>query len=241
MFAKYMQSQGNSCALGALRRGLKWLALWVVLGSGPSVALPAHAPRRPILTVTVMPSPGPTRVTGPVLASVDPSQAPLPGQATATAPTQAASGGRVAELHTQRELGEFLVIRKNGDRIEGSSGSLEAARLTGVSVDGRTLDISRDDIHTLYLKEGSLAGQMALYGAGVGLAFSSLVLLRAGLDDRQFFDRDGAGTVSVALIGGSTALGALIGLAVGASKSDWRVEPVVVPGQQFSLHLAASL
>ena len=34
---------------------------------------------------------------------------------------------------------------------------------------------------------------------------------------------------------------ALIGLAIGAGKSEWRVEPVMVPGQRYSLHLAASL
>lgn len=186
MTAKHMQSLGNSCVLGALRRGMKWLALLVVLGSGPSVAQPAHAP-------------------------------------------------------TQRAFGEFLIINKNGDRIQGRSGSLDAARLTGVSEEGRQLDISRDDIQTLYLKEGSLAGRMALYGGGVGLAFSSLVLLRVGIDDPRFFQQKGAGTVSVALIGGSTALGALIGLAIGAGKSEWRVEPVVAPGQQYSLHLAGSL
>lgn len=207
-----MQVQGKSCVLGTWRRGLKWLALLVVVGCAPRAQMLAG-----------------------------PSQEPAPSQATLAVPTQDCSDGTVAEPRAQRDFGEFLVIRKNGDRIVGRSGSLAAARLTGVSVEGRQLDIAQDDIRTLYLKEGSLAGKMALYGAGLGLAFSSLVLLRVGIDDPHFFQRDGAGTVSLALVGGSTALGALIGSAFGAAQSQWRVEPVVVPGQQYSLQLAGSL
>jgi hypothetical protein len=141
----------------------------------------------------------------------------------------------------QRAFSEFLVIRKNGDRINGSSGSLAAARLTGVSMEGQPLDIAQDDIHTLYLRDGSQAGEMALYGGGVGLVLSGLVLLRVGLDNPELFRQPSAGTTSLALVGGSTALGALIGFAVGAAKPHWRVEPVMVPGQRYSLHLSASL
>ncbi len=170
-----------------------------------------------------------------------PSQTPSTSEATPAAPTQPASDSPVAEPHAQREFDEFLVIRKNGDRIKGRSGSLGAARLTGVSMEGQSVDIAQDDIQTLYLKEGSMAGELALYGAGVGLVLSGVILLRVERDTPEFFHQDGAGTASLALVGGSTALGALIGLAVGAGKSQWRVEPVVVPGQQYSLHLAASL
>jgi hypothetical protein len=140
-----------------------------------------------------------------------------------------------------RTLSEFLLIRKNGDRIEGRSGSLTATQVTGISVDGQRLDILRDDIHALYSKEGSQAQAMALCGAGVGLVFSGSVLLRLSNESPHFFDSSNNINASLAFMGGSTVLGALIGLAVGSGVSTWRVEPLVAPGQQYSVHLALSL
>jgi hypothetical protein len=107
-------------------------------------------------------------------------------------------------------------------------------------VDGQRLELLPDDIGTLYRKEGSLAGKMALYGAGAGLAFSGIGLLSAGVENPDFFKDTPLG-VCAAFVGGSTLLGALIGLAIGAGQTQWSVEPLVAPGQQYSLHLSHPL
>jgi hypothetical protein len=174
----------------------------------------------------------------PVLAQ---ASAPPEPDAERSAPHHLVTEGPIAEPDVQRTFGEFLLVRKNGERIEGRSGSLTAARLSGVSAKGGQLDVLPDDIQMLYVRDGTHAGEIALYGAGAGLAFSGLVLLRLQLEDPKFFRHDSAAPISLALVGGSTALGALIGLAVGAAKPRWRVEPLVVPGQRYSLHLAVSL
>ncbi len=50
-----------------------------------------------------------------------------------------------------------------------------------------------------------------------------------------------AGPVSLGLLGGSAALGALVGLAIGTGQSRWSVAPLVAPGQQYSLNLSHPL
>ena len=140
-----------------------------------------------------------------------------------------------------RALGEFLVIARNGERIEGHGGRLTATRFTGISERGQPLDLPPEEITTLYRKEGSRAGVMALYGAGAGLVISGAVVLKTSLDAPELFRDDNALRVSLVAMGGSTLLGALIGLAIGAGQSHWSVQPLVAPGQQYSLLLSRSL
>jgi len=140
-----------------------------------------------------------------------------------------------------RPIGEFLLLRKDGGRIEGHGGSLAASRFTGLSAQGAPLDIAQEDIQVLYRKEGSQAGVMAAYGAGAGLALSGIIVLRTYLEAPSAFRNPDVTNVSLAVMGGSTVLGAVIGLAVGAGQSNWRVEPLVAPGQKYALHVSLSL
>ncbi|NMO13512.1 hypothetical protein HPC49_09800 [Pyxidicoccus fallax] len=159
------------------------------------------------------------------------------GSRQAQAPTRNAASAP----DDSRELGEFLLLRKDGERIEGRDGSLSAARLTGSTADGKQLDVLREDIKTLYRKEGSRAGTLALAGAGTGLLVSGLIVLRVHVDNSDVFRDDRATAVSAAVIGGGTLLGALIGLAVGAGENDWRVEPLVSADQEYSVQLTLPL
>lgn len=140
-----------------------------------------------------------------------------------------------------RAVGEFLLISKQGERIKGHGGSLTSTRFTGISADGQKLDFASDDIGTLYRNEGSYAGHGALYGGGLGLALSGIILLRASNGDANFFRHEAVQRVSLGVVGGTTLLGALIGLAVGAGQSRWSVQPLVAPGQQYSLNLSHPL
>jgi hypothetical protein len=169
------------------------------------------------------------------------AQAGEAGTAQTDSATQTAAGNAAPASDEPRTVDEFLLISKNGDRIAGRDGSLTANRFTGISSDGKKLDFLPDDIGTLYRKEGSEAGKMALYGAGIGLVFSGVVLWRASDGNPDFFRHELVQRVSLGLVGGSTALGALIGLAVGAGQSRWSVEPLIAPGQQYSLHLSHPL
>jgi hypothetical protein len=140
-----------------------------------------------------------------------------------------------------RTLDEFMLISKGGARVEGRDGSLTDSHFTGVSKEGLRLDFRPEEIEILYRKNGTQAGAMALYGGGVGLAISGLTTLRVAMEyPRDFADN----RVKLGLglfVGGSTLLGGLIGLAVGAGRDRWSVEPLVVPGQQYSLNLSHPL
>lgn len=140
-----------------------------------------------------------------------------------------------------RAVGEFLLISKTGERIKGHGGSLTTTRFTGISADGQKVDFLPDDIGTLYRNEGSYAGHGALYGAGFGLLLSGTILLRASNFDLSFFRDETVQHVSLGVVGGTTLLGALVGLAIGAGQSRWSVQPLVAPGQQYSLHLSHPL
>jgi hypothetical protein len=140
-----------------------------------------------------------------------------------------------------RTLGEFMLISKGGARVEGRDGSLSASHFTGVSKEGLRLDFRPEDIEVLYRKDGTQAGAMALYGGGVGLAISGVTTLRVALAYPNSFRDNNVKLGFVAFVGGSTLLGGLIGLAIGAGKDRWSVEPLVVPGQQYSLNLSHPL
>ena len=172
-----------------------------------------------------------------VLSTLSAEPSPQPAVAHAPAAESTAAPAAIA----QRTFDEFLVIRKDGERIEGRNGALSDARLTGTAPGGARVELLRDDIKTLYSKEGSQAGVMALCGGGVGLALSGITLLRLGLDNPTLFNSESASGVALGFVAGSTALGALIGLAVGAGTSNWRIEPVVLPGRQYSARLSLSL
>lgn len=169
------------------------------------------------------------------LVTSTPGEAQTPAGDTTNAWTDAPAPG------DPRPIDDFLVILKNGERIQGSGGALSAARFTGTSNEGRHLTLFPDDIETLYRKDGSRAGPMALYGAGVGLAISGSAILGTALAYPKDFTDPTVLGVSAAFIGGSTVLGALIGLAIGAGQDRWSVAPLVTPGQQYSLLLSHSL
>lgn len=169
------------------------------------------------------------------LVTSTPSEAQTPAEDTATARSDAPAPG------DPQPISEFLVVLKNGERIEGSDGALSGVRFTGTSNEGRHLTLLPDDIETLYRKDGSRAGPMALYGAGVGLAISGVSILTTAVYYPKAFTDVRVLGGSAAFIGGSTLLGALIGLAIGAGQDRWSVAPLVAPGQQYSLHLSHSL
>jgi len=164
-----------------------------------------------------------------------------PPTAQTASETQPAPGSAAPASDEPRPVDEFLLIHKDGARISGRGGSLTATRFTGTSSDGEKIDLLPDDIGTLYRKEGSEAGKMTLYGAGVGLVLSGIILWRASDGNPNFFRGELIQRVSLGIVGGSTALGALIGLAIGAGQSRWSIEPLVAPGQQYSLHLSHPL
>lgn len=145
------------------------------------------------------------------------------------------------EADPTRPVDDFLLILKSGERIEGRDGALTASRFTGTSKEGRHLTLLPDDIDTVYRKDGSRAGPLALYGAGIGLAISGVSILSAAVSYPDAFSDSRVLAGSAAFIGGSTLLGALIGLAIGATQPRWSVEPLVAPGRLYSLQLSHSL
>lgn len=167
--------------------------------------------------------------------------ASIPSEAQAQAGDTPTAQTAAPEADPPRPVDDFLLILKSGERIAGRDGALTASRFTGTSNEGRHITLLPDDIDTVYRKSGSRAGPLALYGAGIGLAISGVSILSAAVSYPDAFSDSRVLAGSAAFIGGSTLLGGLIGLAIGATQPRWSVEPLVAPGRLYSLQLSHSL
>jgi hypothetical protein len=148
--------------------------------------------------------------------------------------TPAPGGGRTFE--------EFVVIRKDGQRLAGRDGALSGDRLIGTSDLGKPVDVPAEDIKTLYSMHGTMAEPMTLTFAILGLVASGGgVLADAVFNHPRVFQEPDFAPVALGIAVGGTALGALVGLMIGSSVSDFRIEPVVVPGKQVSARFSLSL
>ncbi|HVE84747.1 MAG TPA: hypothetical protein VND93_17950 [Myxococcales bacterium] len=131
----------------------------------------------------------------------------------------------------------LVLVTKEGKRVEGRQGTLGAASLT-FTVAGAPATVPLGDIKTLYVAGESLAGTMALCGAGVGLVLGFTAAYDSGLLGSSSSSALGP---TLLLMGGLAGGGALIGGVIGASMIQWRVQPIVVPGQQAGVQLSLSM
>jgi hypothetical protein len=155
---------------------------------------------------------------------------PLPPPASTSAPEE------------ERTFEEFVVIRKDGQRIAGRDGALSGARLIGTSALGKPVDVPAEDIKTLYSMHGTMAGPMTLGFAGLGLlTIGGGFLMEAALNFPRAFQDPAFAPVALGVAVAGTALGALVGLIIGSSVTNFRIEPVVVPGKQVSAHFSLTL
>lgn len=108
---------------------------------------------------------------------------------------------------------ETTANRQIKARFQGVTGNL----LT-ISIDNRTLDLSRSDVRRVYRRERGRAGRGAVVGAGVGGATGATIGVISGAAPEG--DDDGAAVIGGLLLGGiGIGVGALVGALVkGRSK-----------------------
>jgi hypothetical protein len=124
------------------------------------------------------------------------------------------------------ELGRFRVLLTTGERLEGRGGLLNSDGLTGTSSKGSPISYTGEEIRLLDRCTGNKGGKGALIGGGIGLATAVVALIAAESEASSdpFVEVDRSKIVPVFL--GITGVGALIGWAVGSSKTTWENVPL---------------
>jgi hypothetical protein len=123
---------------------------------------------------------------------------------------------------TIKTYNKYVIVRQNGDRMEGRDGTLTPTQFNGVLLNGTQFNLQKNEIKTLYIEGGTRAGTYALYGGAIGLVTSLASILGAS-SSVAGVDEEKAIILTAALTGG----GAIIGGLIGSSSTEWRIEPVV--------------
>lgn len=114
-------------------------------------------------------------------------------------------------LKTVTSGSRLAVKLKSGKTVEGKlSGSSDTA--LSLTVGGKPVDLSREDVQRVYEVRGKSAATATLIGAGVGAGVGAAVGV-AGGDDDSFGPSKGQAAAALAVVG--AAAGALIGFAIG--------------------------
>ncbi|MDP4197803.1 MAG: hypothetical protein Q8940_22345 [Bacteroidota bacterium] len=116
-----------------------------------------------------------------------------------------------------QNLGRFVLVQKDGLRIEGKNGRINEHIFEGTDRNGNMLSVKTDDIETLYKSTGDksiLMGGLGFITGGAIVFFSSY----NRIDDKYHTN----GTIVLI----SSAAGALIGALVGSTSHSWEVVPL---------------
>ena len=110
--------------------------------------------------------------------------------------------------------GSKLVIKlKSGKTVEGKLSGVSETALS-LSVSGKPLDLSREEILSVYQVRGKSAKKPTLIGLGVGAATGAAIGVAGGDDDGFFLSRPQA-AAAFGILG--AAVGAIAGFAIGKS------------------------
>lgn len=120
------------------------------------------------------------------------------------------------------ELKRFRVLQVNGDRFEGINGTLTSEGLNGNVSGDSTIFVPIGEIRDLDRWKGSKASSGALIGACVGAATVGLAIIRVSADPNLELREENV----VPVLLGFSAVGGLIGLAIGASMQSWEDVPL---------------
>jgi hypothetical protein len=116
-----------------------------------------------------------------------------------------------------RSFDQFEVRTQTGALVAGRDGRLSAGFLDGVDAGGATVHLSRDEIGSLQVSDGSHARGGVALGAGLGLLAASVTVMLMYGDDAHTVEF--ADVLPVML--GMPAGGAMVGLVVGSQITAW--------------------
>ena len=123
-------------------------------------------------------------------------------------------------------IDKFRVLLRSGERIEGTNGALTRSDLRGQLSNGRDTIIARADLRSIDISNGSQVAKGAGIGAGIAGLSAITGILQAKADPQLSVDNSRVGPVIIAF----TAVGALVGAAIGSTFDRWeRVSLTVSP------------
>jgi len=123
---------------------------------------------------------------------------------------------------SQSNTYHFLLVQKDGIRVEGNSGHFEGSDFKGINVNGDSISINENQIDKLYRRSGSKVFKMGALGFLVGVVFGLSITTR---QDFRSSNQDPA-----PIIFGSAAVGGIIGALIGGFSYNW--EKVHLPKQK---------
>jgi hypothetical protein len=136
------------------------------------------------------------------------------------------AGSTLAQSKPKSEplsLGRFRVLLHSGDRHEGAAGVLDGDALRGRDERGNQVSFPRSDIRALDTASGSRSAEYAAIGGGICLLSGLAAWATSGAQTAADPTRK---TVSsgqaLAIIGGFTAAGTIIGAVIGSGKKSWK-------------------
>jgi hypothetical protein len=115
-------------------------------------------------------------------------------------------------------LERFKLKLTDGRRFEGNSAIVDPDRFAGITLDGDSLIIDRDDILALYRQEGSYIAEGFAIGAGVGIV-GGVLYNTWKVEDSEGSGTPGKGSSNVLF--GAVAGGAVGGI-VGSLLEAWK-------------------
>lgn len=130
----------------------------------------------------------------------------------ALAQNATAQAGDWSSLKTVGQGSKLSVKLKSGKSVEGKLSGVSDTALS-LSVKGKTVDLSRDDVQRVYQVKGKSATKATLIGAGVGAGAGAAIGASGG--DEGFGPSNGVFAAGFAVLGAGA--GALTGYLIGRS------------------------
>ena len=113
----------------------------------------------------------------------------------------------------------FLLVQKDGIRIEGNSGHFVSPDFIGINENGDSISVNKNKIDKLYRRSGSKVFKMGALGFLVGVVFGLSITTR---EDFRSSNQDPAPVIL-----GSAAVGGIIGALIGGFSYNWETVPLV--------------
>ncbi|MGE5432325.1 MAG: hypothetical protein ACM3QX_14685 [Syntrophomonadaceae bacterium] len=124
-----------------------------------------------------------------------------------------------------QDFSRFVLIQKDGLRIEGKDGRINDLTFEGIDIDGNLFSVKKDNIKTLYQSTGN---KSLLLGT-LGFLAGTCTALAVSYNSENQQSHLSAGAV-LAFAGA----GAIIGALVGGTTQSWEVVPLDNHPSRFS-------
>ena len=120
------------------------------------------------------------------------------------------------------DLNKFRLMQYDGTHFEGTNGQLTATEFTGLLKGGQEIRLTRDDIKSLEVAGPSQTKKFAILGGLSGGLMALMAVAQVEADPYHEVNQDRVLPVTLVLMGGGAAVGAIIG----SSVRNWQKLPL---------------